>query len=1010
MKRSISITISLLLVTASSSTAEPGFSFTVTADMREVHAAFGDVCQAINANHGGPGVFHVTVGDMDPTAPNRAVVDTYFGSSAIWYPIIGNHELPGQGNESYYGENMDWLRAEYHNGNGVRTPLKDYTNQDGPASSLETTYSWDYGDAHFVVLNIYWDGSSDTATDGDVVPALYDWLAADLAANTKPFVFVFGHEPAFPYHRHVGDSLDQYPANRDAFWSLLEAEGVQVFFCSHTHLFSKHQGDQDHIGEVWQLDVGNAGNDSTTDPPYEGQTYFHVAVEQDHVIVNVYRDEGTGTFTWADSVTPACGGDEHCDDYNPCTDDTCVDQACVFTPNDASSCDDGLYCTGVETCVGGSCEATGDPCQSDELCDEDADTCIPLTQTVYDFTGITSPSSTHSAEDGEIDVDESMIEGGTFPARRGSGISGWDLWGEASTAEYAVLVGSDDNRYQGAFAGLGDNAAMIFESLIAEDPASIAQIEVSVEVGRGDSRRLGWVYIWNYNTGSYLVLGTQSGAEDQVVATNITSNPGDYVEAGTGQLTVFVVNEFSAAWICVDDISVTISVPSGCQGDEDCDDGVSCTDDTCVAGACVFTPNDANCDDTLYCNGAESCDALLDCQAGTSIDCDDSVGCTDDSCNEGTDSCDNVPNDGLCDNGLYCDGEEICDAVLDCQAGTSINCKDGVACTVDSCNEETDLCDNVPDDAFCDDGLWCTGDHICDPDLNCVSDGWPPCKDGVKCTLDNCDEDTHTCDNVPVDALCDDGLWCTGVETCDAQFSCLVDVPPCSDGVSCTVDNCDEGSHECDNAPDDTLCDDGVFCNGAEWCDAVSDCQPGSDPCLAGQSCDEGGGQCFGAEGVLSCRDHAAAGRLCLDLGTNGGIDPRAGGIDELEIEVTDASGFTGGVTVICVYAGEMSASVSGTSVNGNTVTVSFSPALPDEDACTIELDCGGSVCVRGLEGDLNLSGETNTVDASQLRIRFGQDAATAGPQWDFNVSGLVTTMDYSQVKVRFGNMAPECP
>ena len=41
---------------------------------------------------------------------------------------------------------------------------------------------------HFVVINEYFDGASDTGTDGDVVNALYIWLDADLSINTKPIV------------------------------------------------------------------------------------------------------------------------------------------------------------------------------------------------------------------------------------------------------------------------------------------------------------------------------------------------------------------------------------------------------------------------------------------------------------------------------------------------------------------------------------------------------------------------------------------------------------------------------------------------------------------------------------------------------------------------------------------------------------------------------------------------------------------------------------------------------
>ena len=108
-------------------------------------------------------------------------------------------------------------------------------------------------------------------------------------------------------------------------------------------------------------------------------------------------------------------------------------------------------------------------------------------------------------------------------------------------------------------------------------------------------------------------------------------------------------------------------------------------------GPVLFPPceNDGDCSDGVFCNGVETCNAGL-CGAGTPADCDDAVGCTDDSCNVGTDSCDNVANDGLCDNGQFCDGSETCDVNNDCQAGTPPICDDGIPCTADSCNEGTD--------------------------------------------------------------------------------------------------------------------------------------------------------------------------------------------------------------------------------------------------------------------------------------------------------------------------------
>ena len=45
-------------------------------------------------------------------------------------------------------------------------------------------------------------------------------------------------------------------------------------------------------------------------------------------------------------------------------------------------------------------------------------------------------------------------------------------------------------------------------------------------------------------------------------------------------------------------------------------------------------------------------------------DCDDSVACTIDTCDEGV--CANTPDDAACPgNGLFCDGEEVCDLLPD---------------------------------------------------------------------------------------------------------------------------------------------------------------------------------------------------------------------------------------------------------------------------------------------------------------------------------------------------------
>ena len=317
----------ILAMLVASAYAE-SFHFTITSDQRadaSTTAITGRVFQSINNIVGGPGAFHVSAGDIDygSTSPsNRALIDTYFGPDFLWYGVVGNHDAESPTTD------MVWLRNEYNNGNGVRTPLKNFTNQNGPAGSVETTYSWDYGNAHFIVLNVYWNGGtatgSDYAADGDIVPVLYNWLEADLAATDKPFVFIFMHEPSFPYNHHYGDSLDKYTDHRNAFWSLLESEGVMAIFSGHTHYQSKHQGDErghtyDYpainswrtqdpnvaglYGSVWQIDTGNAGQvpgDVIAGPTpadylpkslqWNGVTFIDVVVDENKATINVYRD------------------------------------------------------------------------------------------------------------------------------------------------------------------------------------------------------------------------------------------------------------------------------------------------------------------------------------------------------------------------------------------------------------------------------------------------------------------------------------------------------------------------------------------------------------------------------------------------------------------------------------------------------------------------------------------------------------------------------------------------
>lgn len=339
---------------------------------------------------------------------------------------------------------------------------------------------------------------------------------------------------------------------------------------------------------------------------------------------------------------------------------------------------------------------------------------------------------------------------------------------------------------------------------------------------------------------------------------------------------------------------------ASCVTDADCDDGVACTQDQCFNGTCRFNEVDSACDDNVYCNGAEFCDASLGCQSGTPP-------CIGNSCAEATQEC-TCDEDSDCDDGVFCNGAETC-VNDDCVLATD-PCDDQLSCTTDSCDEQLDQCSNLPDNAVCDNGDFCDGAEVCDLTQGCIS-GSIPCDDQLDCTDDSCDESTDTCTYTnncndglsctndvctvfgwcmyfPDDGPCDDGVFCNGVESCDPLngdqvTGCAAGAFPCDDLLNCTDDTCDESTdsciytNNCDDGVDCTNdicpawgechytivhanCDDGDFCNGSEVCDAVAGCLAGSDPCADAHdcttdNCDESTDTCWYTEDDLACDD-----------------------------------------------------------------------------------------------------------------------------------------------------------
>jgi hypothetical protein len=132
---------------------------------------------------------------------------------------------------------------------------------------------------------------------------------------------------------------------------------------------------------------------------------------------------------------------------------------------------------------------------------------------------------------------------------------------------------------------------------------------------------------------------------------------------------------------------------------------------------------------------------------------------------------------------------------------------------VDTCDESAKGCAHTPSDAACDDGTFCNGTESCDPGSGCVAGTPPSCGDGVTCTVDACDESAKACAHAPSDAACDDADACTA-DTCELT-GCGHTPIGCDDGDACTADGCDAASG-CTHTP--LACDSTGACVGLPPC------------------------------------------------------------------------------------------------------------------------------------------------------------------------------------------------
>ncbi|MBL8728472.1 MAG: metallophosphoesterase family protein [Planctomycetes bacterium] len=154
----------------------------------------------------------------------------------------------------------------------------------GLPSGTEAYYSFDRGHVHFVCLDSM---DSDRTATG----AMMTWLVTDLAATSGRWIVAYFHHPPYSFGSHdsddVQDSGGRMQDMRQVALPILEAGGVDLVLCGHSHSYERsflldgHYGSSSTLQPGMVLDQGDGadlGDGHYAKPtagaaPHEGAVY-----------------------------------------------------------------------------------------------------------------------------------------------------------------------------------------------------------------------------------------------------------------------------------------------------------------------------------------------------------------------------------------------------------------------------------------------------------------------------------------------------------------------------------------------------------------------------------------------------------------------------------------------------------------------------------------------------------------------------------------------------------------
>ena len=202
--------------------------FTVIGDWGQNSSAETNV--ANNQNAADPPLL-MTVGDNAYTNgtqsdwDNNALIPAYENQllrRAVFMTTLGNHDLNSVGASSWQSS----------------VEIKMMLNpRNAPAGQEERFYSFDDGDAHFVVLD---------ANSPAIGSTQNNWLATDLATTTRKWKFVFLHQTPYSCANGIA-SIGSDMNVRNSWGPLFEQFGVDIVFDGHDHIYERSNVVDDYV-------------------------------------------------------------------------------------------------------------------------------------------------------------------------------------------------------------------------------------------------------------------------------------------------------------------------------------------------------------------------------------------------------------------------------------------------------------------------------------------------------------------------------------------------------------------------------------------------------------------------------------------------------------------------------------------------------------------------------------------------------------------------------------------